>query len=186
MRRKLTDVDRKLISNIKKANEKECVDDYVSRLQHVLPNFPEEVLREWLHRHNDAFIRRFSHHDLFYWDFELTLISNSEIINIQLFQKAKQAFLDIGLKLRGHECNRESEPGKFMIKNGTFPSPIIIFNEAKNHYDFTGEQYLAPYHLAEGHKRWGYLNAMIQSNTKLFPILQNKHQVYLINFKDNL
>lgn len=129
-----------------KDNEEE--NDYINRIGVLFNNFPQDVIKEWLHRHNKPFMEKFSHHELTEWVFTLRNITEVEFMKIDLFSSAKEGFLNIGGKLRGYPENKETEPGKFMIEHGTFPSPIIVFEDFSDFVDHTGEHYKSPYHLA--------------------------------------
>jgi hypothetical protein len=61
--------DQDLLDIITKTDYGEPFKVFYRRVKHHLIGFPEEVVAEWLYRH-DNFINRFGHHDLSRWSFE--------------------------------------------------------------------------------------------------------------------
>ncbi|GAA0295526.1 hypothetical protein GCM10009128_12690 [Psychrosphaera haliotis] len=175
------DFDSKLLKVIIKKSDDEPFNEYLNRVQPHLTNFPEEVIREWLYRH-DNFIQRFGHHDLVHWSFEEAKFTTQEILDIKLFPSKLDHVINAGNNIWRHPMIKDYEPALSLRQKGTFPSPIIIFEDAGNYYDFTGENYLVPFHLAEGHKRYGQLKAIVDypKRCQLVKPLLDSHNVYLL------
>ncbi|GEM_PF-978213 len=174
--------DEGLLEVISKIDYDEPFDVYYHRVEPHLIGFPKEVVSEWLYRH-DNFISRFGHHDLSQWSFEEAMFTTEEILEVELFPRKKEHVIDVGYHIFRDQCVRESEPALSLRNTGTFPSPIIIFKNAQEYCDHCGENYIGPYHLAEGHKRWGYINAITNypERCELIKPLSEEHKVYLLN-----
>jgi len=76
----------------------------------------------------------------------------------------------------------DSEPYKYILEQGTFPSPIIILKTESPVNDIEGYPLHSPYHLVEGHRRFGTLIGLYRNN---YPMLKNVHECFIltINFR---
>ncbi|NVK57618.1 MAG: hypothetical protein HWE26_18605 [Alteromonadaceae bacterium] len=179
--------DEGLLEVISKVDYDEPFDVYYRRVEPHLIGFPKEVVSEWLYRH-DNFISRFGHHDLSQWSFEEAMFTTQEILEVELFPSKKASVIDVGNHIFREQWIRESEPALSLRNTGTFPSPIILFKNAQKYFDHSGENYLGPYHLAEGHKRWGYINAITNcpERCELTKPLNAEHKVYLLKMNGDV
>ncbi|WP_218353350.1 hypothetical protein [Alteromonas lipotrueiana] len=160
----------------------EAKEQFIQRVNSVLPNFPDEVISQWVFRHNADFIKKFTHLNIEDWTFNLTEMSTEEIEKIELFKVTKARCLEAGKNILTNPDAKESFLGKYMLEFGTFPSPIVVFKDFYDQNDFTGESFLLPLHLAEGHRRWSFLMTMAAFRLKHFTNLQDNHKVYLVEF----
>ena len=179
--------DQALLEVIRKTDDDEPFDDYYRRVAPHLGSYPKEVVSEWLYRH-DNFISRFGHHDLSQWSFEEAIFTTNNTLDVELSPSKKANVIDVGNNIWRDQWTREAEPALSMRYTGTFPSPIIIFNNAQKYCDYCGENYIGPYHLAEGHKRWGYINAITNypGHCELIKPLSEEHKVYLLNMNGEI
>jgi hypothetical protein len=179
--------DQDLLKVITKRDYDEPFNVYYCRVKHHLIHFPKEVVSEWLYRH-DNFISRFGHHDLSGWSFEEAMFTTQDILAVGLFPSKKASVIDVGNNIWREQWIRESEPALSLRNRGAFPSPIIIFKNTQDYFDYCGENYIGPYHLAEGHKRWGYINAIVNypERCALIKPLNAEHKVYLLKMNGNV
>lgn len=179
--------DQALLEVISKTDDDEPFDVYYRRIEPFLGSFPKEVVSEWLFRH-DNFISRFGHHDLSQWSFEEATFTTNDILKVELFPSKKADVIDAGNNIWRDQWIRETEPALSLRHTGTFPSPIIIFKNAEEYFDHCEENYMGPYHLAEGHRRWGYINAIANypERCKLINPLNSEHKVYLLKMNGEI
>ena len=138
----------------------------------LLPNWPEEVLVEWFHRHkyhleDYAFLKyeRFS--------FERVTFQTNDVPGLE-------AFLDPLFCQNPLDITQRAEMGswlaQYMLKNGTWNTPIILpKNEQQELRSPAGKQLGSPYHLLEGHNRLCFLIGMRERETAI-----DKHDVWLV------
>jgi len=157
---------------------------YSSRITKLLPSFPTDVIEQWLYRHNSDFIKKFTHLPLSSFDFRLSRFSNEDFTLIKLFDRDYEYYLDAGKNLLGDPIIRERGLGHIMLKRGSFPCPVIVFEGFNLHQDYAGENFLAPFHLVEGHRRWAFLRTMIKfSETSMIPALLEEHEVFRVTLR---
>lgn len=158
---------------------------YSARIALLLPSFPSDVVEQWLYRHNGDFIKKFTHLPLPSFNFRLSRFSNEDFKSIRLFNRDYTYYSDAGKNLLGDPFIRESGLGHAMLQKGSFPRPVIIFEGFNSHHDYTGESFLAPFHLVEGHRRWAFLYTMIKyANTPKIPVVSEEHEVYRVTLNN--
>lgn len=152
--------------------ENENFENYFKRINGILPNWPEEVVKEWLHRHNnqiDDYI--FLGFDKF--KFYLEKWSTKEIVEKIDSYKMTNLIDPLGTQILDIPY---SFLQKYIHKNGTWPSPIIILKTETNMIIKDGYILGNPYHLLEGHLRLGYIRTLFKNNCKV----NNNHLVYIV------
>lgn len=154
----------------------ESAEDYCQRMKQVLPQWPDEVLREWLHRHADN-ISDYASLDFQTFSFELQGWSLESI-------PGREAFLEPGFcdsfSSRPNLTWRAEQGqwlAKYMIEHGTWNTPIVLLHHPKRIYqDKDGWLLQSPFHFLEGHKRLAYLNALRASGEA-----KAEHAVWLVH-----
>jgi hypothetical protein len=127
------------------------------RVRHAYPRVPEEVAREWLHRH---------------WGQSPFSFLQSAAYEFQLVSWASTSLRDIRWNFDNFGPNHANaiEHGRFqveenavwiewlrefMLTTGRFPSPPIIVDNRDGHIgDGYGSEYPNAYILVEGHRRF--------------------------------
>lgn len=137
---------------------KENPEEYFQRVNQHLPNFPPEVVSQWLFHHFDSVMHRYSWLDFHALVFSLQTWKAEDILakvtawNETAVENWKKALLtDQGFQ--------SSRLGRFMISEGTWPVPPIIFNNFTEIKMPDGSE-IAEWELIEGHHRLAYLRAL--------------------------
>ena len=160
--------------------EREELDDYLKRWPQEYCNFPENVIENWVHRHNPQFISDWSDYNISSWVFELRSMSVEEIMKIEHLDGELDHWDYVG-----DTYINSNDPyqylANYMRNNGTFPEPIIIAENAngiRHPKGLDGEFMKTPYQLIEGHRRLGFLRAMVRLN---MATLKDNHEVWVIS-----
>ncbi|MGL5780685.1 hypothetical protein [Cetobacterium sp.] len=159
-----------------KNGEDEKFEEYFQRIHKLLPNWPEEVVKEWLYRHNNQI------EDYFYlgfhnFKFSLEKWENKKIMKLINSHKMDYVIDPLGLQILDKPY---SFLQKYIHENGTWPSPIIVLKNGNDIISDNKEFLGKPYHLLEGHLRLGYIRNLYKNNKKL----KKEHLVYIVK-KEN-
>lgn len=140
----------------------EAIADYLSRVRSLLPNFPDSVIAQWLHRHyNDAV----SDYGWLGLD-ALTFTRESWVVgrlkvDVTSF---KNDLMDRIGHWTHHFQNADYAAGNWLIeamkRSGTWPEPILVLQNDSGYTMPNGLALGTPFHLVEGHHRLGFLWAM--------------------------
>jgi hypothetical protein len=158
----------------------EEVSAYVRRMQRgPLPSWPDEVLREWLHRHAGGGADKY------------------EFLGFERFRFTRETWpLE---KVPGTEAcernwsnfawspslyERATEPydwlAQFMVERGTWNTPVILLENHEARLTFPwGDLLKHPYHLLEGHRRLSFLERL-RHDGRALPM----HDVWLVRLAD--
>lgn len=142
--------------------ERKDFNTWYRRVREIIPNVPEVIAKEWVHRHwgQSAFSflpllkMRFAEHS---W--------------------ATQAFAAVSYgrraagKPRLYELPSASWLSSYMIERGTWPVPIIVLDNARSGIDGLGEL-----QLLEGHRRYSYLHRLVEAGKAV----NSQHKVHLV------
>lgn len=159
-----------------KNREDEKFKEYFQRIHKLLPNWPEEVVKEWLYRHNNQI------EDYFFLEFDKFKFSlekwgNEKIMKLINSYKMDYVIDSLGLQILDRPY---SFLQKYIYKNGTWPSPIIVLKNEDDIIVGNKELLGKPYHLLEGHLRLGYIRNLYKNNKQL----KKEHLVYIVK-KEN-
>jgi len=132
----------------------EC-SNYVQRIHNsLLPNWPHELLKEWLYRHADSMEKyAFLHFESF--RFELKTWERDRIPGGQAFDNEKfvAEFSNVASRAQVGDWL-----AIHMMREGTWNTPIVLLDNRSNTCRFPDQRLLkSPYHLLEGHRRLSYL-----------------------------
>lgn len=128
------------------------------RVKSDFPNVPEEVAREWLHRHWQhspfSFLKSRDH------EFQLVQWPISELpkirTNVDLFREHQTELLDWGRYLvEEHHPTWSYWLTGFMLDHGDFPSPPVLLDNRDQHIcdRLEPDFYPTAFMLVEGHRR---------------------------------
>ncbi|MBV9924476.1 MAG: hypothetical protein JOZ96_05490 [Acidobacteria bacterium] len=150
----------------------ETAEEYARRMQStILPHWPGEPLREWLHRHFNN-LETYAFLDFERLRFERQTWDLKAIPGHEAF--ADPHFCDSfskNLEARGRDWLAQ-----YMLEHGTWPTPILLLENLDGALAYPhGEKLNQPYHLLEGHRRLSFLNALRQSGRAL-----PQHDVWLV------
>ncbi|MBW4472622.1 MAG: hypothetical protein KME45_19950 [Stenomitos rutilans HA7619-LM2] len=149
-------------------------ESYARRMKaDVLPDWPKEVLIEWLHRHAD-FIWKYV-----YLGFETFSFSNErwpleKIPSREAFDD--EEFCDAFSNVEERASDPYDWLAQHMLEQGTWNTPIILLQNERGQHTFPGGEPLKrPFHLLEGHRRLSFLNGLRKIG-KAFPY----HDVWVV------
>ncbi|MCK5771674.1 hypothetical protein [Algiphilus sp.] len=139
---------------------REPPEEYALRMRGgLLQNWPEEVLIEWLHRHNaESDCYAFLGFENFRFRHERWCLGDVP---------DRVAFRDPSFCDNFEDVERRSQTlqgdwlAHFMIGAGTWnTSPVFLDNRSQRILFPSGEPLKTPYHLLEGHRRLSFLNGL--------------------------
>jgi hypothetical protein len=139
--------------------------DYIHRMRLTLPNWPEELLQEWLYRHACC-MERYAFLDFARFEFTqevwtLACVPGLEAFNVEKFCDDFQ-----NIEERA-EKNTRDWLAHYMLRVGTWNTPIVLLDNSDQYHFPTGEPLKYPYHLLEGHRRLSFLNGLRNLNKAL-------------------
>lgn len=140
-------------------NPVESSSEYAGRVQKELPNFPDSVITQWFYEHPQC-IEEYAWLDFSSVQFQLVTVGPQELgLPCLLDNKIIMQYRDHFLK--GTESRRMSRLAAYIEKNGTWPvPPIVLDNAAGDFVSSWGFRYSMPYDLLEGHHRMAVLYAL--------------------------
>ncbi len=131
---------------------------YAKRVhEELLPNFPEDVLTEWIHRH-------WGDIEYSWLGFETLSFDLQDWNTDQI--PGREAFRDPTLcdgrsaVIREHKWTNQNWLANYMNEHKTWPHPIVLLHNADGLVSPSGEELKQPYHLLEGHGRLSYFVAL--------------------------
>jgi hypothetical protein len=156
-------------------DEKELLRGYVTRVRRLLPNFPRDVVIQWLYRHFHWFIYDYAWLDFDHLRFELQSWPTAQIIT-SVTARDNQILEDRRKILWSDLFPDKSPLEASMIRRGTWPRPIIVLNNTGIRRRVA--KHLGRYHLLEGHRRCGYLRGLADRN-----LARPTHHVWLVSWQ---
>ena len=128
----------------------------------VLPDWPEEVLIEWLHRHADD-IDEYAFLDIKTFLFSREMWPLARLPGGEAFDDDGfcEAFSDVEERA---QTNPNDWLALYMCDHGTWNTPIVLLDNHKGGLFFPddGRPLRSPLHLLEGHRRLSFLNGLRQ------------------------
>jgi hypothetical protein len=135
-------------------------ESYAERIAKMLPSWPQEVIIEWLHRHNSA-CSRYESLGFENFSFSKVLWPLNSIPDRSAFWDPKfcDNFKDI--ERRATQAAFPDWLAQYMLKNGTWNTPPIFLENEGNKTLIGAVTHLkSPFHLLEGHRRVSFLNGL--------------------------
>jgi hypothetical protein len=129
---------------------------YIARIHVALPAWPEELVREWLFRHAD-FMEDYGQLGFERLRFTLEPWPLRLIPGREAFRDPR--FCDDFQDVEQRVENKYDWLAKYMLKAGTWNTPIVLFENPKNAAQ-PSRDLKSPYHLLEGHRRLAFLNGL--------------------------
>lgn len=153
----------------------EPFDEYLSRWPKKYINVPIEVVETWIHRHWREFQAWLPLHPL-EWKYEIKELTSEEVTTIGHVGDWMKTLMYWGDDLIDGATRKKTWLGRFMLENGTTPSPMIIARNAGAwlHPREHGQRMNEPLQLIEGHMRLAYLQGLIRRPQS---VLQPLHRV---------
>ncbi|NOY48404.1 MAG: hypothetical protein GXO84_09485 [Chlorobi bacterium] len=159
--------------------EVEPYEEYIKRWPLDFTNFPECLVRIWVHRHWSDFEDYWLPNGALEWNYEKRIFTNDQILQIMHHGDWLDTLDFWGDELFKNKQRRETWLAQYMLENGTTPEPILVYENGGdiNHpRGLPDEKFCLPYQLIEGHMRTAYLRGMIH---KKYEKLQSQHEVWV-------
>jgi hypothetical protein len=139
----------------------------------LLPNWPEEVLVEWLHRHcshmEDYAFLGFEH-----LQFERVTWPTDLIPGAAAFRDEKFCSNFQNVEERA-ASNKRDWLAHYMLREGTWNTPIVLFDSSSDVDRPYGARIKTPLHLLEGHRRLAFLQGL-----KRLGLAKPEHTIWLV------
>lgn len=141
-----------------KLDSSESDDEYIKRLRILLPNFPPQVISDWIVCHGSSAFKEHGWFDFRLFRFELSKRPTHFFLN-DVLTSNEPAIQDWALAIKTNRQFQEYNLGSYMITNGTWPVPPLVLDNPTDLIDPRGDT-LGRYHLLEGHHRLAYLKGL--------------------------
>lgn len=163
--------------------EVESFAEYRTRWPTKYSNIPDEVIETWIYRHWREFQSWLVLNPLD-WKYEIVSMTSAEVLTIGHVRDWMNTLRFWGDDLLEGKHRESTWLGKFMLDQGTTPSPIIVAKDAGNwaHPREQGVTMFEPLQLVEGHLRLAYLQALIRRS---HPTVQPTHKVVVAKLPAN-
>ncbi|NWE69078.1 hypothetical protein HX857_10200 [Pseudomonas gingeri] len=137
----------------------ESTSDYARRVQEQLPNFPEPVIIQWFYDHPQCVDE---HAWLDYPSLRFQLVTvGPETLDLSCLHDHETVVQYRDYFLKGTDSRRMCRLAAYIEKEGTWPVPPIIFDNADGGFVTPwGLHYSTPYDLLEGHHRMAVFYAL--------------------------
>ncbi|MGX5608846.1 hypothetical protein ACWKTZ_20970 [Bacillus cereus] len=158
--------------------EKESIESYKKRVASLLPNMPECVLENWIHRHYSCVIM-----DYPFLNFEKMQFIKEEWLKEDIYNNIKSYDEDMINKLGWQIYDRADKTWlqTYMLKHMTWNVPIIILENKENQYVSHENRLLgSPFHLLEGHLRLNYFRKIYSREKEN---LKETHEIWRVIIK---
>ena len=134
----------------------ESSENYVSRMRiSVLPNWPNELLTEWLYRHAES-IEKYTFLQFESFTFARDRWKLANIPRRESFEK--ESFCDDFCRIKERAHDGHDWLANYMLREGTWNTPVVFLGNTFAQHRFPdGKLMKAPYHLLEGHRRLSFL-----------------------------
>lgn len=145
----------------------EPFEKYRKRASLLLPNFPDCVLENWVHRHYSDI------NDYSFLGFENMVFTEVLWSKEEIFNNIKSYYPgmidDLGYQI--YERQDKTWLQKYMLRHMTWNVPIVVYQN--NSHIEMGK----PYHLLEGHLRLNYFRTIYRKEKQS---LKNNHRIWLV------
>lgn len=139
-------------------DEREDFQAYYKRISVLLPNFPEECLKQTMFQHGIHSLRLWGWLDPYSLSFREVLWSTEDVAS-QISSFNEPAVEDWKSQLSESRELSKNKLGSYMITSGTWPVPPIVLDNVGAIAAPDGTS-LTRYHLLEGYHRLAYLRAL--------------------------
>ncbi|PSW21083.1 hypothetical protein C9I98_03795 [Photobacterium sanctipauli] len=144
------------------------------KAKQALPNFPDDVLKQWVYRHWKGVLCNWG-----WLDFQSMQFSLEEWSSEQIQSKIQTPHQEVVDKLSSRMQNpiyQRSWLVQAMQETGTWPVAPIVLHYERDIPMMNGKVLKANYNLLEGHHRLAYLNRLLDDGLPVQPC----HQVWVI------
>ena len=135
---------------------------YRERVRLLLPNFPDSVLKQWLYRHYSGAVSDYGWLRLSQLTFRSKTWPTERILTDVGSWEGHGLISQHAERLRSDPDRQQSWLGRRLIEDGTWPVPILVISNHERTCRPDGLRLATPFHLMEGHRRMGYLHALVE------------------------
>lgn len=144
--------------------EKEDFDSYYHRVSSVALNIPEDVLYDWIYRHFNCVVSRYSSLDFEKMKFVRENWSGEDIY--QLIKTDERHEFDIF----SYQLYEKISPlQRYVLEHKTWPLPIIVLENKEGQHSTRDGILGQPFHLLEGHLRLDYFRRLYREVPDTLP-----------------
>ncbi|KMV32008.1 hypothetical protein L4D00_07365 [Photobacterium swingsii] len=151
----------------------ESWDTWRVRAHTMLPQFPDEVLEQWLYRHWKGVLCNWG-----WLDFNAMSFTKQSWSSDKVLSEICTPHDDVIDKLSRRMSNpifQRSWLVQNMQDTGTWPVAPIVLEYERDLYATNGRVLKAPFNLLEGHHRFAYLKNLSENNE----FIQDKHEIWV-------
>ncbi|MCP3777050.1 hypothetical protein J2W97_001230 [Paenibacillus jamilae] len=144
----------------------ESLESYIKKVSDLGLNIPTDVIEQWIYRHYEYIDARYISLGIEKMKFEREIWDSNKVYSkINTFEFDKLGGM-------GHNVYEEENwLISFMLKNRTWPKPIIVLEN--NTFPSWG----TPYHLLEGHQRLDFFREIYQEERDT---LKDQHEIWVV------
>ncbi|MFE8698297.1 hypothetical protein ACFYKT_18395 [Cytobacillus sp. FJAT-53684] len=156
--------------------EKESFESYKGRVSSSASNIPDCVLENWIYRHYLCVVSDYSFLNFNKMQFIKEHRSKEDIY--LLIKSYDDSWINnLGYQL--YKRNNKSWLQDYMLKNMTWPVPIIVLeNKEASYLNDRGMKMGVPFHLLEGHLRLNYFREIYRTENEM---LKDTHLIWKVN-----
>lgn len=159
--------------------DKEPFNSYKKRVSVLVPNIPECVLENWIYRHYSCVMVDYSFLNFKEMQFTKEIWSKEEVYH-EIKSYEERIINSLGYQL--YQNKMKSWLQEYILKNMTWPVPIIVLENKENNYMNSQADLLGcPFHLLEGHLRLNYFREIYRTEKKN---LKDSHEIWKVTIKN--
>jgi len=177
-------VDKKYLPMRSKSDEYlETASEYYGRVKKLLPNIPEEVLKQFFYKHSILDISDYAWLDYRTLKFFKERWTSSFIITKFGIKNNNKVIIDKENHFElGHLTPRTESIRDHLLEYHTWPgAPILLYNPENNITSPSGYKYTSPYHPIDGNNRLAIFLSLFE-NAKIKS--DKKHSVWVVKIKN--
>ncbi|HIF9208862.1 TPA: hypothetical protein ACX6QM_002098 [Photobacterium damselae] len=151
----------------------ESLDRWKQRAHMTLPNFPDDVLEQWLYRHWKGVMYNWG-----WLDFRGMVFTKETWSTEDILAKVQTPSQDVIDRLSQRMTNvmfQRSWLVQNMTERGTWPVAPIVLDFERDLYASNGKILKAPFNLLEGHHRLAYLKGLVEQGE----YVRDQHELWI-------
>ncbi len=157
--------------------DKEPFDSYKLRVKPLLPNWPDDPLEHWLYRHYSYMIGPYGWLGFDTLHFSHGIWSSMRVYN-EVGSDGLNSIDGMGIQVYSNADSERTWLQNYMLREGTWPTPIIVLRNTTGMVSPRGEIYGTPFHLLEGHLRLGYFRNIFRRDRQS---LKDLHEIWTVD-----
>lgn len=177
-------LNRELLRSLKPLNygdhAVESAEAYLTRARALLPNFPDSVLTQWLHRHYTDAVSNYGWLGFEALGFSAEDWALSDVVGqiASFVGDQDDSILHWARCYRDRLVAEDNWLVQSMKQLGTWPEPVMVLRNSVGFALPNGLRLGAPFHLVEGYHRLGFLTAMTEDAAV---VVVPKHSLWVLD-----